>query len=54
MQEAFRTQNIPKMYEAARTMDMEVFQYHLQRCIDSGLWIPDAKEKEQKEKENHE
>lgn len=54
MQEAFRTQNIPKMYEAARTMDIEVFQYHLQRCIDSGLWIPDAKEKEQKEKENHE
>ena len=28
-------------------MDPEVFQHHLKRCIDSGLWIPNAKEAEE-------
>lgn len=44
MQEAFQTQSIEKMYEVAEKMDPEVFQHHLQRCIDSGLWIPNARE----------
>ncbi len=28
--------------------DAEVFSYHLQRCINSGLWLPNAKEAEEK------
>jgi hypothetical protein len=36
-----------KMFAIAETMDAEVFQYHLKRCIDSGLWIPNAKEHEE-------
>ena len=31
------------MKEVAASMDREVFQYHMQRCIDSGLWVPNAK-----------
>jgi cell division cycle protein 37 len=50
MQAAFQTQSIEKMYEVAEKMDAEVFSYHLQRCIGSGLWIPNAKEAEEKEK----
>lgn len=37
-----------KMFQVAESMDREVFNYHLQRCIDSGLWIPNAKEHEEK------
>ena len=36
------------MFQVAESMDREVFDYHLQRCIDSGLWIPNAKEHEEK------
>ncbi|KAH7706973.1 Hsp90 co-chaperone Cdc37 [Aphelenchoides avenae] len=50
MQEAFSSQDMKKLFGVAESMDPEVFQYHLQRCIDSGLWIPNAKEAEEKEK----
>lgn len=23
-------------------MDREVFEHHMQRCIDAGLWVPNA------------
>jgi cell division cycle protein 37 len=52
LQQAFSSQNIEKLYEVAEKMDGEVFQHHLKRCIDSGLWIPNAKEAEEKEEEN--
>ncbi|KHN84493.1 putative Hsp90 co-chaperone cdc37 [Toxocara canis] len=42
MREAFASQEIARLKAAAEKMDQEVFTYHLQRCIDSGLWIPDA------------
>uniref|UniRef100_A0A1I7YLC9 CDC37_C domain-containing protein n=1 Tax=Steinernema glaseri TaxID=37863 RepID=A0A1I7YLC9_9BILA len=28
--------------EVANNMDRGVFAYHLQRCIDAGLWIPNS------------
>jgi cell division cycle protein 37 len=40
-----------KMFQVADRMDQEVFQHHLKRCIDSGLWIPNAKEQEEREKQ---
>lgn len=49
MREAFETQSKEKMFAVAERMDSEVFQYHLQRCIDSGLWIPDANKREEEE-----
>ncbi|KAL3077252.1 hypothetical protein niasHS_013241 [Heterodera schachtii] len=46
MQEAFETQSMAKIFEVAKSMDSEVFKYHLDRCTASGLWIPNAKEAE--------
>lgn len=34
-------------------MPEEEATYHMKRCVDSGLWVPDAKNKE-KEKEKKE
>ncbi|KAF7633450.1 hypothetical protein Mgra_00007138 [Meloidogyne graminicola] len=48
LREAFESQSMEKMFQVAESMDREVFNYHLQRCIDSGLWIPNAKEHEEK------
>uniref|UniRef100_A0A914DXL4 Hsp90 chaperone protein kinase-targeting subunit n=1 Tax=Acrobeloides nanus TaxID=290746 RepID=A0A914DXL4_9BILA len=43
MQDAFSSQNMQVLYEVAEKMDPEVFQYHLKRCIDSGLWVPNVR-----------
>lgn len=40
MRAAFDSQEVSKLQEVAMTMDREVFSYHFQRCIDSGLWVP--------------
>uniref|UniRef100_A0A915AJ20 Hsp90 chaperone protein kinase-targeting subunit n=3 Tax=Parascaris univalens TaxID=6257 RepID=A0A915AJ20_PARUN len=42
MKAAFDSQEVAKLQAVAESMDREVFSHHLQRCIDSGLWIPDA------------
>ncbi|VDN18657.1 unnamed protein product [Gongylonema pulchrum] len=42
MRAAFDSQEVSRLQEVAQKMDREVFSYHLGRCIDSGLWIPDA------------
>jgi cell division cycle protein 37 len=42
MKKCFDEQNIGLLQKCAETMDKEVFAYHLQRCIDSGLWVPNA------------
>ncbi|KAI6226167.1 Hsp90 chaperone protein kinase-targeting subunit [Aphelenchoides fujianensis] len=47
MQEAFTSQSVEKLQDIATTMDSEVFQYHLNRCIASGLWVPNAKDAEE-------
>ncbi|CAG7731425.1 unnamed protein product [Allacma fusca] len=39
----FQTQDIPLLKETIRTMDEEEAKYHMKRCVDSGLWVPDAK-----------
>jgi len=49
MQEAFQSQSVERLMAVAETMDGEVFQHHLNRCIASGLWVPNAKEAEEKE-----
>ncbi|KHN88711.1 putative Hsp90 co-chaperone cdc37 [Toxocara canis] len=42
MKEAFDSQDVARLQAVAQSMDQEVFCHHLKRCIDSGLWIPDA------------
>ena len=32
-----------KLQDVLSQMPKEEAQYHMQRCIDSGLWVPDAK-----------
>lgn len=52
MQEAFQSQSVDKLMGIAESMDGEVFQYHLNRCIASGLWVPNAKDAEQEAQES--
>lgn len=34
------------MQETLSNMSEEDAKYHMKRCVDSGLWVPDAKKKE--------
>uniref|UniRef100_A0A914UT87 Hsp90 chaperone protein kinase-targeting subunit n=1 Tax=Plectus sambesii TaxID=2011161 RepID=A0A914UT87_9BILA len=42
MREAFDSQEVSQLQKVAEEMDKEEFSFHLQRCIASGLWVPDA------------
>ncbi|XP_011692783.1 PREDICTED: hsp90 co-chaperone Cdc37 [Wasmannia auropunctata] len=53
LQKCFEMQDIPLLQQTIASMPEEEATYHMRRCIDSGLWVPDAKNKE-KEKENKE
>lgn len=54
LQQCFETQNIELLQETLLSMSKEDAEYHMDRCIKSGLWVPDAKAKaaeaEKKEK----
>lgn len=39
------------LHETIANMDEEESKYHMKRCIDSGLWIPDANKKKDGEEE---
>ena len=51
MREAFASQSVQALMDIAEKMDREVFQYHLDRCIKSGLWVPNAKDQEEEHQE---
>lgn len=52
LQKCFETQDIPLLQQTINAMPEEEAAYHMKRCVDSGLWLPDAKAKEkEKEKE---
>ena len=40
MQEAFGERSVDALREALGKLSPEDAQYHMQRCIDSGLWDP--------------
>lgn len=46
LKECFVDQDIAKLQEVVKNMNEEDAKYHIKRCIDSGLWVPDAKNKE--------
>ncbi|EPB67222.1 Cdc37 Hsp90 binding domain protein, partial [Ancylostoma ceylanicum] len=54
MRAAFDSQDVSKLQEVAMSMDREVFSYHFQRCIDSGLWVPNASSEEAEQQEHGE
>ncbi|GLH02788.1 Hsp90 co-chaperone Cdc37 [Gryllus bimaculatus] len=49
LQKCFETQDIPLLQETIAAMPEEEARYHMKRCVDSGLWVPDAKKAEQAE-----
>ncbi len=40
MQDCFKRRDLAKLQTLAKETDPEQFEYHIKRCIDSGLWIP--------------
>ncbi|KAL1244931.1 Hsp90 co-chaperone Cdc37 [Trichinella spiralis] len=40
MKECFANRDIESLKKVAMSMPGKEFEYHLQRCIDSGLWVP--------------
>ncbi|XP_034948688.1 hsp90 co-chaperone Cdc37 [Chelonus insularis] len=46
LQKCFETQDIPLLQQTIAAMPEEEAKYHMKRCIDSGLWVPDAKSKQ--------
>lgn len=46
LQKCFEMQDIPLLQQTISTLTEEEATYHMKRCIDSGLWVPDAKTKE--------
>ncbi|KAL6439114.1 hypothetical protein ACFW04_003823 [Cataglyphis niger] len=49
LQKCFETQDIPLLQQTIAAMSEEEATYHMKRCVDSGLWVPDAKTKEKEE-----
>lgn len=55
LRECFDKRDTEKLKDVLAKMETEQAAYHMKRCIDSGLWIPDAKADEAEEaKENEE
>lgn len=46
LQKCFETRDHALLQETLATMPQKEVVYHMKRCIDSGLWLPDAKAKE--------
>ena len=43
LKECFETQNVPMLKKVLANMSKEDAAYHMKRCVDSGLWVADAK-----------
>lgn len=46
LKKCFESQNIELLQETISKMPEEEAKLHMKRCVDSGLWIPDAKKNE--------
>eukprot|EP00924_Labyrinthula_sp_SR-Ha-C_P008997 augustus_masked-scaffold_2-processed-gene-9.9-mRNA-1 protein AED:0.23 eAED:0.24 QI:0/-1/0/1/-1/1/1/0/587 len=51
LQDAFISQDMQKLVEGFESLSPEEGEYHLQRCIDSGLWVPGNTEEEEEQEE---
>lgn len=43
LRNCFEERNIPKLQEVISKLSKEEASYHMKRCVDSGLWVADAK-----------
>lgn len=43
LKKCFESQNVALLQETIAKMNEEDARYHMKRCVESGLWIPDAK-----------
>ena len=43
LQECFASKSVAKLQEVIASLPKEEASYHMKRCVDSGLWVPDAK-----------
>ncbi|KZC07630.1 Hsp90 co-chaperone Cdc37, partial [Dufourea novaeangliae] len=46
LQKCFESRDIPLLHETLAAMPKAEMCYHMKRCVDSGLWIPDGKDAE--------
>jgi len=46
LQKCFESQDIPLLQQTIAAMPEDEAKHYMKRCIDSGLWVPDAKSKE--------
>nr|KAF6479411.1 cell division cycle 37, HSP90 cochaperone [Molossus molossus] len=51
LQKCFDVKDVQMLQDAISKMDPTDAKYHMQRCIDSGLWVPNSKSSEAKEGE---
>ncbi|XP_075403003.1 hsp90 co-chaperone Cdc37 [Tenrec ecaudatus] len=51
LQKCFDVKDVQMLQDAISKMDPTDAKYHMQRCIDSGLWVPNSKSSEAKEQE---
>ena len=42
LKDCFEKQDIGLLQQAITTLPEEEARYHMKRCVDSGLWVPDA------------
>lgn len=42
LQKCFESRDIALLQETISKMPEDEAKYHLKRCVDSGLWVPDA------------
>ncbi|XP_078091112.1 hsp90 co-chaperone Cdc37 [Mustelus asterias] len=54
MKDCFDSKNIQMLQDVISKLDPTEAKYHMQRCIDSGLWIPNAKAAEEEEEKSTE
>nr|CAD7597943.1 unnamed protein product [Timema genevievae] len=51
LKKCFETQDIPLLQKTIAAMPEEEAVYQMKRCVDSGLWVPDARKNQPEERE---
>ncbi|XP_024914345.1 hsp90 co-chaperone Cdc37-like [Cynoglossus semilaevis] len=54
LQKSFAEKNLQMLQEVMNKLEPEEAKYHLKRCIDSGLWVPDTGEGDEEDEEDEE
>jgi cell division cycle protein 37 len=46
MKECFEKKDIGMLQAVVMKMEKEDAEYHIKRCVDSGLWVPNAEDQQ--------